>query len=421
MEGVLTQIIIYHPSRYLGGTEILFLRVIELLLMRGYDNICVVDYHDGIIASKLKLSDVTVYDILNIEDINFSDNSILVSSARNISRVVQFCVKNKIKKIKPLFWLLHPSELYSGYIIGSTRIKKKYGYAFLKKVLRMLPGFGPLRKNIIYLCQNKNLIIMDESCLAESSWVFDLKIDHSVILPLITNLESIVISDSVSHVNQYTTSNLLIISRLDDFKIYGIYKLLLDLEKFEQVGRQFNVHLVGDGEFRDATLNMCRKIKNINFVFHGYVENNMLSELFANNKYDLCFAMGTAALEGASRGIPTVLLPATDKEITNRNDVYKYIGEEDSISLAEYLDTPFEVGNNKTLEDIIISNDKEHLSKIAHVEKFFSENYSKSSTCNNFLSALSQAKSINTKDFDVSFFAKCYIKLIDAKRCKSGV
>lgn len=412
---------IYHPSKYLGGTEVLFSRVIDILIQQGYKDINVIDYSDGVLSSKFKNDNVTYHDIYGDIKKELLENVTLIASAKNISRVLSLCQSNSVSNIKPLFWLLHPSELYAGYVIGSTGIKKIFGYSFLRKMLTFLPGFGSFKKNISSLCNNSNLCVMDESCLAESSWVLNQKLDSSSILPLITNLDSNVTPASIVGHGQYTTSSLLIISRLDDFKIHGIYKLLSDIKLFYHGERRFDIHLVGDGQYRDEVLKMSKEIDNINFIFHGYVENNLIKELFAKHEFDLCFAMGTAALESASRGIPTVLLPATDKPITDRNDVYKYIGSEGDSSLAEYLDTPFEKGNNHNLFDIITSNDQDRPARIEHVREFFSTQYSKAVTCKGFLNALEKTKSINVKEFDSSFFAKLYIKLRDKKRCKSGV
>ncbi|MFL4277542.1 hypothetical protein P9380_23055, partial [Escherichia coli] len=100
------------------------------------------------------------------------------------------------------------------------------------------------------------------------------------------------------------------------------------------------IEIIGDGEAKNKLIE--RYNNELNIVFHGYVENAELNRMIENNEYSILFAMGTSALEGCSRCIPTVLLPCADKSIKGRNNVYKYIHMNDDFSLGEYIDTPFE-------------------------------------------------------------------------------
>lgn len=413
------KIIIYHPSKYLGGTEILFSRVIDVLLGASFKEIIVVDYNNGILSANLKKNGVTYYNVRDVEWIKCVSSSLVLASARNINRL--FDTIGSVTNVHVFFWLLHPSELYSGYCIGSTGIKKKLGYPLLKSYLNLLPGFRMFSRNIEYLISHNNLWFMDESCKAESEWALDIKIASNTILPLVTNLEVNSAFNDCSEYHSDLTYKLLVISRLDDFKVYSIYKLLKDLKRLEQENRTFELHLIGDGEHRDSLIDECGKINNIKLVFHGYMQNDMLNDFLTQNHFDLLFAMGTAALEGASRGIPTVLLAATNSPIVNRNDVYKYIDRQKSISLGEYLDTPFENINGMTLEDVIYLNDREHDILKKNVINFFTLNYSYNITRNNFLRTLESINCINLERLETSFLSKIYIKFINMKRIRSGI
>ncbi|TNM78315.1 hypothetical protein FHR03_25350, partial [Escherichia coli] len=210
------KIIIYHPSKYLGGTEILFSRVIQLLLSVKLLNIHVVDYPDGILIGKFHNEKVKYHDVINYNTKDVLEGALIISSARNIYRVFYECVKNDVREIKPMFWLLHPSELYAGYCLGSTFLKK-ISYTVLKRYIAMLPALKFYINVIRELDINKNLWLMDDTSRRESEWMLNYQFRDNAVLPLITNLDCQSISYPV------TTQNIkiLVISRLDDFKVYG--------------------------------------------------------------------------------------------------------------------------------------------------------------------------------------------------------
>lgn len=418
----LSRITIYHPSKYLGGTEVLFSRVIELILSQGCQELCVIDYKDGILASKFRNSAVKYYDVEDDNRRYLLEGALLIASARNINRVIDICLANKVNVIRPFFWLLHPSELYSGYCLGSSGIKKRYGYSALKYYLNILPGFIKFKKDVLFLNNNRNLWIMDEACLAESDWAFDLCLNKASILPLITNLDCNYDTVKLEKINSSTsTFRLLVLSRLDDFKIYGIIKLINDLSLYNSENRCFELHIVGDGTGKEFLQSLCSNISNIKAIFHGYIENSHLNNVFSEYDYDLFFAMGTSALEGACRGIPTVLLPSSDKPIVNRNDVYKFLAKQSSKALGEYLDTPFEIRNGSELSEIIRLSDSHWRELSVDTIRFFKNIYSKHSTINNFLEALQLTNSIHPAKMKKNIISSIYLKCLTFKRKRAGV
>ncbi|ECE3831993.1 glycosyltransferase, partial [Salmonella enterica] len=216
---------------------------------------------------------------------------------------------------------------------------------------------------------------------------------------------------------------ILIISRLDDFKIHGIVKLLDDIIQYTKKNKscKISVHIVGDGIAGKFLKENYVNSINMDVFFHGYVSGKKLTELFHNGNYSLLFAMGTSALEGASRGLPTVLLPCTDKSIRNRDNVYRYLHIDNDQGLGEYIDTPFEGTEYLTFNEIveIFNRDKENL--VCNTRKYFLNNYGKEITQKKFLLSLEKVKILSINEVKISLTFRIYTKFILKKRLSTGV
>lgn len=329
-------IAIYHPSYHQGGTEVLFSRLVDVLIKSG-NSLAVIDYENGILTTSLKKEGVTYFNVNSKEWYPLLDTYTFLISARNIMRFLFICKSNKKNDPKVMFWQLHPSELYSGHFPYTARIKTIFGYHFLKCLLKFFPGITPFRKTVEQLTRNNNLKIMDEACLRESSWVLGCEIIENY-LPLLTGLKQ---SNNISCNSDNGKNaidadfNVAIISRLDEFKTAGVIKSITDILSYDS---RILIHVVGDGKDKGLIQD---KFKNVcNVFFHGFISNSELDDFFIKYNVRLLFAMGTSALEGVSRGVPTVRLPCADKSL-KVNCVYKFIHDQCSYSLGEYLGTPF--------------------------------------------------------------------------------
>ncbi|MFS9729464.1 hypothetical protein [Enterobacter hormaechei] len=411
----MSEITIYHPSKYLGGTEILFSRVIELLISRGFKNINVVDFNDGVLSSKLRNNDVIYHDVMNFDKAALFENSRLIASARNISRILYECKEYDISNLKPMFWLLHPSELYSGYCIGSSALKR-IGYRYLKLFINILPAFNVYKNIIRSLDVNENLWIMDGACLSESEWALDYSFRNDIILPLITNLEQ-----SLLPYRKDSAKNFAILSRLDDFKVYGIMKIIDDIILYNSINDIDNiaVSIIGDGPARSM---LEGKYKGkLNIIFRGYVNNNDLTDLFKTENFSILFAMGTSILEGCSRGVPTVLLPSTDRPIINRDNIYRYLHLNKGIDLGEYINTPFESSGYMNFNEMMNYFEKNKNKLAEYSGSFFEEHYGKAVTQDKLLSVIMGGKVLSVNNIKVSKLFSVYTRCLSNKRLRSGV
>lgn len=412
----LKNIAIYHPSKAKGGAEILFSRVIELCLTVFNFKVAVIDYRQGILSTVLKDERVTYYAIEDDAWIDIIDKNIILCSARNIMRLLQVCKKNNIKYFYPLFWILHPAELYSGQFPFTARIKSIFGYYVLRNYIQFLPGLSCFRYNIKYLLSSGALRAMDHSTAKESEWVLKVNIPEQSYLPLITNLNKKNLNIKINAENDCL--NLAVISRLDDFKVNGIIKLIKDIRKLNN-RYKIKIHLVGNGHEQDKVLNALEEFGQ--YEYYGEIKNTGFDEFFQKNNIHILFAMGTTALEGASRAIPTVILPCTDQEINSKDIVYKYIYEQKGYSLGEYINSPFCSSDYKSLELIIAEYFSNPFIKGELSQHFFIEYYSSFKVDNLFLEIFNKVNCVRLSDFKINAPLSISTSFMNKLKSRSGI
>ncbi|MCX8990854.1 hypothetical protein, partial [Citrobacter portucalensis] len=83
-------IAIYHPSYHQGGTEVLFSRLVDVLIKSG-NSLAVIDYENGILTTSLKKEGVTYFNVNSKEWYPLLDTYTFLISARNIMRFLFIC------------------------------------------------------------------------------------------------------------------------------------------------------------------------------------------------------------------------------------------------------------------------------------------------------------------------------------------
>lgn len=103
--------------------------------------------------------------------------------------------------------------------------------------------------------------------------------------------------------------NIAIFGRLSLDKVYAAVDVLDHIAKLKR-REQVNVHVIGSGRSADeeGILFFHYYPRNINLIRYGTLELQRALKVIAE-KADIVFAMGTSALDGASVGIPTVIVP----------------------------------------------------------------------------------------------------------------
>lgn len=417
-------LIVYHPSRLFGGTEVLIINLIRML-KPIFKDIFVVDYTDGVLKNELSNDEVTFYDMADISTwITHLHNKKIFLSAKNLARMLFLANKENLESLDFFSWVLHPSELYSGYALGTSKVKNKIGYFGLSFYLKLVPGFTSYSKIIERLNHRNNICFMDESCFQESNWFFCKRLSENY-LPLITDLT---VSGSDCNEaccdNQKATIEFMVISRLEDFKTAGIVKLIDDLSNYIEVnkGECIKLHVIGDGNDYDKINAIAKNCgKNLEVILYGYIKKAELGSFFRKYKISALFSTGTSALEGVSRGVFTVLLPATDRKIKIRNAVYKIMHMQSSCSLGEYIGTPFETPGYLSLLEVIGKIKDNSLNNSEKIKNYFELYYSKSLTEENVLRLILRENRVYKNELHLSPLAMIFLSFLYKVRESKGV
>lgn len=157
------------------------------------------------------------------------------------------------------------------------------------------------------LDRTDSLVFMDEGCYENSCNTLGLRLHKRLLpLPIIVRENSYVVDRPRSNINfTYVGRG----SRMH--KVHPVKKLVVDLGKV--TSEQFRVHVFTDSDelFKKA---MAGSIpSNVEVAYHfGYTMEALSRKLVELS--DIHYSMGTACLEGAVLGIPTIIADASNSD-----------------------------------------------------------------------------------------------------------
>lgn len=327
-----TTIYLWYPSKIIGGAELLLLKIGEFL-SKQEANVTIIDYVEGFLYKEA--------DKYNLKKLAIEENTPSLGSGVLITPASEIYSIHKLKflgdNIRLLFWQIHPYNLYPSYPIIGRLLKNKPTlrsaiYSFL------LPNQIKRIKLTYSVCEKTNsLAFMDNACYEYNSRYVYAKTPFFLPIPISISANNCSVESNHSHQsNIFNTDNsqnpsdifekekikLGWLGRVDSQMKLPVLKILVsDLNEYLNRNNKIaNFHVIGSGDGLDHLKEFSKKLKNINFHFHGSIPNELLGNALINN-IDLLFAMGTSALEGGIRAIPTVLL---DVCTTHKLKNYKY-------------------------------------------------------------------------------------------------
>ncbi len=313
----------FHPNITTpGGVQSLIINISKALFKRDI-KIKLIDTKDGIIYRELKTNNVT-FEFLDYNDDKTRDsvdeNDILVSFGEFQRDYAYFRNKN----LRYVFWSVFHDALITKF---NLRVSIKYEkYSKNNFISRFFTS-----KLVNLFSDKKSLIVMEEAH-------FDLykrynskfkNINYSTVLIPI-NIDKKIDRDIISE----DEINIAYIGREESWKILPFIHLLEELINLN-LPKKIKIHLFSDN--CSAYFDYI-KSSDIHLPNHICIETydnynaKSIKKILSSN-VDILFAMGTSLLEGASIGIPTVILDAFDKKI-NFEYKYRWLHDEDGYSLG---------------------------------------------------------------------------------------
>lgn len=295
----------FYPGSNIGGAQVLFSRIGHYLSENNVELINI-DFGDSFISNYLYELNIPFNHIVIEKEGLYKnlipDDYIFIVSPSYLfilNKFFSFSDSNRF-----IFWELHPDNIidhtsFSFFYKAKKSINLKSFLRFIeKKRIKKIKSFLSVAndKNGLYFMCYRNFVT--------NSSFFDLDIKPCY-LPI----------PQPSYENKCFTSfkfedeiHIAWLSRLEQDKINILNLLILDLDSYanEHQKQEVFLHIIGIGSSSESIL----KSNYITIVDIGKLDGNSLTDYMIKN-LDLAFAMGTSALEFASRSIPTLLVPST--------------------------------------------------------------------------------------------------------------
>jgi hypothetical protein len=236
---------------------------------------------------------------------------------------------------KVLFWNVFPSEIINTNKLGPLNLKSLTS------------------KLIDYLDKNEGCVYMDGFCYNEVlnfNERLNLERPKEKYLP---------IPVKVYPKNQYIYTNKIdlnisYIGRGTIWKIHPLIKFIYDI-KINEFTRPINIYIISqEKNLYYEKLKAIILPKNIKIFYKNNLTGSTYFD-FLKNKIDLNISMGTAALDSASLGIPTILIDYSHTKMPE-NYKYNWLFETEKFGLADNANNT----NNKHVLDEILQPFKDN-------------------------------------------------------------
>lgn len=303
MKNVSINYIFYYPSKSIGGAQILFARLAEMLILNN-ENITILGPYDCYIClylNKKKLAYNNI-EISKTQPYYSGQNDVFILSLSYIIIFYKF-IKPHLNS-KMLFWDLHPYALIEN--LSFSKFYKNSRYRFLHKIFNFCERsfIKKLSDTILKAHSKEGVYFMCYRNFKTNDDLFHLNFKPSF-LPLPISIKK-------NELNIRKNKNSICwISRLDSDKTPILRMLMLDIIEYNSLAKEKKfLHIIGHGNDFDEIKELAVKYKCY-FRLAGIQNNELLSDYLQENQVAIGFAMGTSALEFASRNIETILVPST--------------------------------------------------------------------------------------------------------------
>ena len=331
-----------------GGYTTLLLTLISELA-RQKREVVLINFSNGIIAEELKKQHISI-ELICLDQYNWEEISSMILPT-DLFIIIRF------EEVLKHLLRVNPVTVYydiNDFIGQISNYKFKISLRFLGKKLvnRLITG--------------KSLFFMDDTGLFNLKKHFGITLRKPDFLPI----PVIVPSENIYSKRTRTPDNtihLTYIGRSVKWKMMPLQKILEDCVKISKTKKiRFSIVVDSRAEF-NRYINIDEFNTNPNLIVR--IEENMppsaINEFLLQNS-DLHFAMGTAALDAAKLGIPTILVDYSDRPFP-KGYQYRWIYETKNYSLGKNLDK-MRVDEGVSMDRIleVLSDDKGQLQVHSH-------------------------------------------------------
>ncbi|RST26690.1 glycosyltransferase family protein [Chryseobacterium lacus] len=307
----------FYPSKAVGGAQILFSRIAEMLIHEG-NRVTILGPSSSYI--NLYLSERGLhydsYEVSTTSPYHTNEDSFFILSLSYILLFHKYIKPDS--NVKLFFWDLHPYAVLENLSFSKfykltdrniwINVLKLIERSFIVKMSTLLER-GHQKGGIHFMCYRNFKINKDFFSLDFEPSYIPLPIE---VAPIATAFKS-------------NFRDICWMSRLDNDKTPILQLLMEDVIEYNNhYNEKLRLHIIGDGNDRVSIETIAKKYDSI-FILVGTIKNDCLLSFFVKENILLGFGMGTSSLEFASRGIASVLVPSSTESIFYKNKVRRYM------------------------------------------------------------------------------------------------
>lgn len=371
----LPSLIFCFPYRGVGGVPLLFLRVGEELATTGSAKIFFVDYSDGFLARSRRSELCTLIEYTDEADVVLPGNATLV-----LQSITPWSLYPSLRipaKCKILYWNCHPFNLVPTLpgLRQKMQAHPKLGRLILSTLLRRYRS--TMRALVQLLTERHALVFMDSANLRTTEQYLKMPIPAPVFLPVAAGRANRI---RASDPPDFATQGLRIgwVGRIVDMKYYVLRHALEQVNNIApSLPFRITFTVVGSGDHLAQIRSDVARLSRVDLRFVDHIPPDRLDDFLITN-VDLLFAMGTAALEGARLGIPTILLDVAYGPVPSGYQ-FKWLYEREGYTLGDLIGPENIVAGNQSLAIKLQELETNFAVVSARTKKYFEENHSLSS------------------------------------------
>ena len=324
------------PYRGVGGVPVLFYRVASYLAANNLAKPILVDYEDGAMVKLAQNERSNVKIALYPEDGYLEIPGDAYAVFQSMTPWSLFPNIRLHPETRLLFWNCHPYNLvlfipgFRFFTYRFKRVNRIIGDTLLRSYSRQLKSF------INTIQRRHGLLFMDEENRKNTESYNRINLQNVELLPIPVEVEE---ERRTSNFREESDRiHITWIGRLVDFKFYPLKHLLASMELYaRKQSILFECSIIGSGPYLEVLQKFVSRLSCVKVRLLGDMG---LSEvrMFIDAETDIVAAMGTSALEGGSREVPTILLDLSYKDIPG-NYRFKWLFETTGCNLAEEVST----------------------------------------------------------------------------------
>lgn len=343
------------PYRGVGGVSLLFLRVGTYLAERLGMDVTLIDYADGFMAKHLRSDRVKLLTYTDDGAAPVPADAVLVLQAMNPWSIFPGLDVSPAARL--VFWHCLPFNLVPA-MPGLRDISYRTPALLKASLFTLLAGRRRLNRRLVETMHaNQALFFMDEENVEAVRRFLGVRVDEPNYLPIPVVLPEHEAPRPEQLIGP-ASLRLVWVGRIADFKHHVLSRTLLDMDEWSvRTGRTVAMTIVGSGPFLAKVQEQAFQLKS--FV-PTYVESVAPDQLgtFLKAEADIVAAMGTAALDAACLGIPTILLDPSYGPVSATYR-YRWLFEERGFTLGRILFDARSYPAGRSLSELFGAFDKE--------------------------------------------------------------